>query len=740
MLRNLVNLIGGDPSKRVIDSYREIVDQVNGLEDAFEALSQEQLAGKTAEFRQRLADGETLDDIMIEAFATVREASKRTLGMRQYDVQIIGGALLHQGSIVEMRTGEGKTLSATLPLYLNALPGKGAHLITVNDYLARRDARWMAPIYNFLGLSVGVLQMSSRTEGGRFGFRVDLEKQNNQEDQHQLELVPRAEVYAADITYGTNNEFGFDYLRDNMKMSLAQKSQRGHFYAIIDEVDNVLIDEARTPLIISGPAHDEAENYYEMAKAVKRLNPEDYEVNEKDRTVALTEIGEAHLEQILGVELRDPERPEDSTPEQERRMGFVEQAMRAQHLFRRNKEYLVQGGKVVIIDEHTGRLMPGRRWSDGLHQAVEAKEGVKVEAENVTYATITIQNYFRMYDKLAGMTGTAMTEAQEFSEIYKLEAYALPSNVEYNATGSEPSLIALEDRDHYNFKYTYYAKADDPERKPFLYDRKDYEDVVYRTVEAKLRALVREVLVYHVMGRPVLLGTTSVENSDLISNRLRADMLQRLLQVLLIRDVWMEQHNREEDGRAIHELQPLNEALDKLNVAELRRFARELDLNLNIQSDENMARLLAVLGLREEHATRLNAAIQGGISHEVLNARRHTEESQIIAGAGAFGAVTIATNMAGRGVDIKLGGEIAEEVLSAVSRVLRRAGHDEPYEMTLEAQRDAIQQLSEDDYGIYKSEIKYFLKSIDEMAKVKELGGLHVIGSERHDEIGRAHV
>lgn len=733
MLKNLVKIVGGDPNKRAVEAHAELVDEINRLEASFENLSDEALSSKTAEFRQRLKEGETLDDLMVEAFATVREVSKRTLGLRHYDVQVMGAIVLHEGLIAEMRTGEGKTLSATMPLYLNALAGKGAHLVTVNDYLARRDARWMAPIYSFLGLSVGVLQMGSRTESGQFAFLVDLEKSASQEDQHQLRLASRREAYLADITYGTNNEFGFDYLRDNMKVRREDAAQREHYYAIIDEVDNVLIDEARTPLIISGPSHDDADNYVQMAQIVKRLKPEDYEVNEKDRTVSLTEIGETHLEQLLGVALRDPERPEDITPEQARLLGFVEQAMRAQFLFKRNKDYLVQSGKVVIIDEFTGRLMPGRRWSDGLHQAVEAKEGVKVESENVTYATITIQNYFRMYEKLAGMTGTALTEAEEFDKIYKLEVIALPSNVEFNASGENASLTALEGKDEQGYKFTYYARSDDPDKQPYLWKRKDYPDVVYRTVEAKLRAIVREIVVIHVIGRPILVGTTSVERSDQLSGRLRAELVQRLLQVLLLRDVWMEKNDRVEDGRMILELQGLNEPLENLNATEMRQMARELDITLNLQSDENMARLLDLLGLEAEHAARLEKVIQGGVPHQVLNARKHTEESQIIAGAGAFGAVTIATNMAGRGVDIKLGGEIAEEILSAVSRVLRKAGHEDAYDWSLEKQRAALEKLSPDDYGIYQTEIQFFLKSMEEMGKVKELGGLHVIGSERHE-------
>ena len=462
MLQKFVKTFGGDPNKREIEKTTDIVDEINALEPEFEALSDEALLKKTDEFRARIAaelegieeekerqavEKAVLDEILPEAFASVREAAKRTIGQRHYDVQLIGGIVLHQGKIAEMRTGEGKTLVATLPLYLNALTGMGVHLVTVNDYLARRDARWMGAIYHFLGLSVGILQMAAATENGKKAFLYDPEKKSPHEDQDEMRLVERAEAYTADITYGTNSEFGFDYLRDNMVYRLEDKVQRGHHYAIVDEVDNVLIDEARTPLIISGPASGDVEWYGKMAALVRQLKPEDYDVSEKDRSVSLTEIGTAHMEQLLGQPLRDPDRPEDVTPEQAHLLGFLEQALRAQHLFKRNKDYLVQGGKVVIVDEFTGRLMPGRRWSDGLHQAVEAKEGVRVEPENVTYATITLQNYFRMYSKLAGMTGTALTEAEEFDKIYKLAVLPIPTNLEYQAFGSGAPLVEVKTKD-----------------------------------------------------------------------------------------------------------------------------------------------------------------------------------------------------------------------------------------------------------------------------------------------------
>ena len=520
-------------------------------------------------------------------------------------------------------------------------------------------------------------------------------------------MLPRREAYAADITYGTNSEFGFDYLRDNMTMHLEERVQRGHHYAIIDEVDNVLIDEARTPLIISGPASQDVEWFTRMAQVVKSLRPEDYEVSERDRTVTLTEIGEAHVEELLDMPLRDPDRPEDITPEQARLLGYLEQALRAQHLFHRNKDYLVQSGKVIIVDEFTGRLMPGRRWSDGLHQAVEAKEGVRVEPENVTYATITIQNYFRMYEKLAGMTGTAVTEAEEFSKIYNLDVLAIPTNLEYIASLPDSNLEEVEARDQEGYKFFYYAHKNDPQKVPVFWKRKDYPDVVYRTEEAKLRAIMQEILRYHVMGRPLLVGTTSVELSERLSNRLRTEPLRRLAQILLIRNAWFTLNQRVEDGRAVPELQFLNVPIDQLDISSMRKFARELNIPFNPEDPNNLQRILEILGLSPSDEKRLLSVLQGGIPNQVLNARKHTEESQIIAGAGAFGAVTIATNMAGRGVDIKLGGELAEEILAAINRVLRRNGYETPYDLSHEERRQALLALNPSDYGIYDAEVKY---------------------------------
>lgn len=749
MFKNLIRVLSGDPTRRELTRLTRLVERINELEKTFESYSDDALRDQTEVFRRRLreatsgiedeqeryqAEQVALNEILPEAFAVVREASKRTLGLRHYDVQLMGGIVLHEGKIAEMRTGEGKTLVATLPLYLNALTGRGVHLVTVNDYLARRDARWMAPIYDLLGLKVGVLQMAARTENGKKAFIVDLEKSSPFEDQHQLRMVDRAEAYRADIVYGTNSEFGFDYLRDNLAMRLEDRVQRGHYYAIVDEVDNILIDEARTPLIISGPAAEETEWYVSMAKVVRQLREEDYEINERDRTVTLTEVGKAHVEALLDMALGDPDRPEDVTPEQARIMGYLEQALKAQFLFKRNKDYIVQGGKVIIVDEFTGRLMPGRRWSEGLHQAVEAKEGVRVEPENVTYATITIQNYFRMYQKLAGMSGTAVTEAEEFSKIYKLEVVPIPTNLEYLAMQPDSPLVEVTAKDEDGYKFTYYARRDDPLKHPVYWKRKDYPDVVYRTEEAKLRAITLEILRYHVLGRPLLVGTTSVEHSERLSQRLQPELLRRLMQVLLVRQAWLEKHNRQESETAIPELQFLNKPLPELNVGELRQFARSVGItSLNPEDAGNLERLVALLGVRDEDRPRLIRVLQGGIPHQVLNARKHDEESQIIARAGAYGAVTIATNMAGRGVDIKLGGELREEVIRDVVRVLRRNGFANAYEMSNEERRQALQGLREEHYGIYAEAVHAFLKYMDEMEKVRALGGLHVIGSERHE-------
>lgn len=496
-------LFNGSNEKEVKKIRKIVEQQINPLEDGLKKLSDSSLANKTNEFKARLAKGETLDDILPEAFAVVREASRRVLGMRHFDVQLIGGIVLHRGNIAEMCTGEGKTLVATAPVYLNALEGKGVHVITVNDYLAKRDSEWMGQVYKFLGLSVGLIV-------------------------HDLDFQQRKIAYNSDITYGTNNEFGFDYLRDNMVTSLDQMVQRPLHYCLIDEVDSILIDEARTPLIISGPGQKSTDNYYVMAKLVPHLKKdEDYTIDEKQKTVAPTEAGVAKMEKMLHVEnLYDAENLELN--------HLFVQALRAQTMMQRDKDYVVKDGEVVIVDEFTGRLMYGRRYSDGLHQAIEAKEGLEVQRESQTLATITFQNYFRMYDKLAGMTGTAKTEEQEFIKIYGLPVIQIPTN------------------------------------KPI--QRKDLPDVVFKTKRGKYRAVVKEVERRHATGQPILIGTTSIEQSEELSHMLDA----------------------------------------------------------------------------------------AKVPHSVLNAKYHEKEAAIVALAGQKGAVTIATNMAGRGTDIQLGDGVAE--------------------------------------------------------------------------------
>ncbi len=541
MINSILTRIVGTKNERELKRIRPVVAQIGSFEPALRALDDRALAAKTVEFRDRIAKGATLDDLLPEAFAVVREAGRRVLNMRHFDVQLIGGMVLHRGMIAEMKTGEGKTLVATLAGYLNALSGKGVHVVTVNDYLAKRDSEWMGRLYRFLGLTVGVIQ-------------------------HSMDDRERQVAYGADITYGTNNEFGFDYLRDNMKFDLGMYVQRGHNFAIVDEVDSILIDEARTPLIISGPAEESTDKYYRIDQIIPKLKPGaritgdkkaeeraelektgDYIVDEKAKTVTLTEMGMAHAERLLGVKnLWDPSNMDI--------LHHVNQGLRAHTLFHRDVDYVVKDGAVTIVDEFTGRLMPGRRWSDGLHQAVEAKEKVKIERENQTLATITFQNYFRMYGKLSGMTGTAETEAPEFDKIYKLEVLVIPTN------------------------------------RPLI--RVENPDVVYRTEPEKFGAVEHEIEELHESGRPVLVGTISIEKSEELSGLLK----------------------------------------------------------------------------------------KAGIKHVVLNAKYHEHEAEIVAQAGRYGAVTIATNMAGRGTDIILGGvpdHRAKAVLVAKQVDLEQASAEE---------------------------------------------------------------
>ncbi|SED45871.1 preprotein translocase subunit SecA [Rhizobiales bacterium GAS191] len=581
MFGALAKRLFGSSNDRRLKTYTPLVASINALEKELESLSDDMLRARTQAFRDELAAGKTLDDILVPAFATVREAAKRTLGQRHFDVQLIGGMVLHEGSISEMRTGEGKTLVATLPVYLNALAGKGVHVVTVNDYLARRDAEWMGQIYKFLGMTVGVIV-------------------------HGLEDSERHAAYACDITYGTNNEYGFDYLRDNMKYDMAQMVQRGHNFGIVDEVDSILVDEARTPLIISGPTEDRSELYVAVDALIPRLAASDVDVDEKQRTVSLTEQGNEHVEKLLaeaGLLVEGSLYDVENTA----LVHHSNQALRAHKLFQRDKDYIVRNGEVIIIDEFTGRMMPGRRYSDGLHQALEAKERVQIQPENQTLASITFQNYFRLYKKLAGMTGTAATEADEFQEIYKLEVVEIPTNVD----------VA----------------------------RQDHDDEVYRTSDERTRAVLREIEEAHAKGQPLLVGTTSIEKSELLAEVMKAHNFKMI------------------DFADPNGLQPLYEAA------------------------------------REGRPSRLFA---------VLNARFHEQEAFIIAQAGAPGAVTIATNMAGRGTDIQLGG-------NADMRIRQALGSMEPGPER--AAREAE----------IRAEIATF------RTKVLAAGGLYVLGTERHE-------
>ncbi|MBL8156495.1 MAG: preprotein translocase subunit SecA, partial [Anaerolineae bacterium] len=541
MFKNLMKKVVGDPAERALARYRDAVTQINALEPEIKRLSDAELRGKTDSFRKRVAEGAALDDLLVEAYAVVREASVRTIGLRHYDVQMIGGIVLHSGRIAEMKTGEGKTLVATLPLYLNALLGKGAHLVTPNDYLSKVGVQQMGPVYHALGLKVAVIQSKGDSPDPDAGsFLYDPSFLSTDARYQNLRPCKRRECYEADITYGTNNEYGFDYLRDNMVYDVTQMVQRQElYYAIVDEVDNILIDEARTPLIISGPSDEPSDYYKTFAEVVKRLKPSsddsmeakepdgDYVVDIKDRVSYLTDQGVEKVERILGIEHL-------YHPSQAELIPYLDNSLRAMTLYQRDKEYVIQPGRdgleVIIVDEFTGRLMYGRRFSEGLHQAIEAKEGLKIRRENLTLATITFQNFFRMYKKLAGMTGTAMTEAEEFEKIYNLEVVSIPTNM------------------------------------PIV--RKDYEDLVYMNEAAKFKAVVSEIKERSQRGQPILVGTVAIETSE--------------------------------------------------------RLSKMLD--------------------------------RAGVKHQVLNAKQHEKEAGIIAQAGRPGAVTIATNMAGRGVDILLGG------------------------------------------------------------------------------------
>ncbi|MEA3022891.1 MAG: preprotein translocase subunit SecA, partial [Alphaproteobacteria bacterium] len=592
----------GSANERRIRSYQPRVEEINALEDEVAKLSDDALRARTDDFKRQIAEGVDLDDILVPAFATVREAAKRTLGQRHFDVQLIGGMILHDGKIAEMKTGEGKTLVATLAVYLNALTSRGVHVVTVNDYLARRDADWMGQIYKFLGLTVGVIV-------------------------HGLDDEQRKAAYDCDITYGTNNELGFDYLRDNMKYRLEDMVQRGHIYAIVDEVDSILVDEARTPLIISGPLDDRSDFYNTIDAFIPNLDKTDFEVDEKQRTVTLTEAGMEKLEQRLrDAELLKGESLYDV--ENVSTVHHVNQALRAHTLFNRDKDYIVRNGEVVIIDEFTGRMMPGRRYSDGLHQALEAKEHQPIQPENQTLASITFQNYFRMYEKLAGMTGTAATEADEFMDIYGLEVLEVPTNM------------------------------------PLA--RQDDDDEVYRTAEEKYRAVLGEIQRASERFQPVLVGTASIEKSELLAGIL------------------------------------------------LKNGFKQIDF----ENPKALERLYA-------------AARSGkpGKQFAVLNARFHEQEAYIIAEAGVPGAITIATNMAGRGTDIKLGGNVEMRVAQETADIADPAEKEAKIaEIRAEVERfrDIVLKAEE------TIEIEP-AKGAKPAKTVVKPGGLYIVGTERHE-------
>ncbi len=720
-LQYALGKIIGTKNERELKRISARLPAINGLEPELQRLPDSEFPARTEKFKQRLAGGEALDDILAEAFALCREAGRRTLNMRHFDVQLIGGIVLHEGKIAEMKTGEGKTLVATLPVYLNALAGKGVHVVTVNDYLAKRDAAWMGPIYRLLGLSVGVIV-------------------------HDLDDAERRAAYNCDVTYGTNNEFGFDYLRDNMKFDLADCVQRPHHYAIVDEVDSILIDEARTPLIISGSSEESTDKYYRIDKVIPHLEEKvDYEVDEKHRQATLSETGIQKAEKALGLEnLYDPANMDY--------IHHIYQALKAHTLFKLDRDYVVKEGEVIIVDEFTGRLMPGRRWSDGLHQAIEAKEGVKIERENQTLATITFQNYFRMYKKLAGMTGTAETEAAEFDKIYKLEVVVIPTN---------QSLI-----------------------------RHEHPDVVYRTEREKFHAAIEEIKEYHLRGQPVLVGTIAIEKSERLSAQLRkSGFLPARLQELLKQaglegpklEKWAAQlagrenpgldwlihagvtasvvkkklaegryqslaasrnGNRAEFLRALvkhaprgypygEELRPANEAV----VQPLVEFLHGVDektlplLDYLIEIRCKPARLVQVLKEREA-------------KHNILNAKQHEREALIVAQAGRVGAVTVSTNMAGRGTDILLGGNpefMAREEFRKSPEKYREQGIDpEPPERPPAGSPEPAMEAYVQAYARWRENWAEFtgrFRSVTdtEHAAVVELAGLHILGTERHE-------
>jgi len=662
MAKGFLQRILGDPNQRTITRMQKTVQRINALEPVFRQMSPTELQAQTAIFKERLQTGKTLDDILPEAFAAIREASLRTIGLRHYDVQMIGGMILHEGQVAEMRTGEGKTLVATLPLYLNALQGLGVHLVTPNDYLAKVGVQWMGPVYHALGVEASVIQ-SGAGRPDEASFRYDPEYSSADDRYQHLRPVTRREAYRSDITYGTNNEFGFDYLRDNMVIDLNQCTQRQLHFAIVDEVDSILIDEARTPLIISGPAEESSELYQRFAGLVPRLRrDEDYEVDERNQTAILTEEGTAKIERMLNIS----EEENIYDPQHAHMLAYLDNALRAKEFYERDKEYVVRDGEIIIVDEFTGRMMFGRRYSEGLHQAIEAKEHVEVRRESLTYATITFQNFFRMYGKLAGMTGTAETEAEELRKIYGLEVTILPTNVEYQAqfgdltehtVPPEQSEVAFAGvlPEHHNYKVTVFDGPDNaPDGAPRgapsgvrYYRRLDMPDQIYKTEMAKFKAVIDEIAAAHEAERPVLVGTTAIETSERLAKMLKAR----------------------------------------------------------------------------------------GIRHSVLNAKYHEQEAVIIAQAGQPGSVTIATNMAGRGVDILLGGNpegMARDDLRREQIDLTQIGSqdwEDAFKMARDGQ-DPTTRYPEPWAKVLHERVQ---KCNADRERVYALGGLHVIGTERHE-------
>ncbi len=668
-----------DTSKKDVDALLPLVDAVNALEPDISALDAAALHAKGPEFRERMAKGETMEQLMPEVFAVVREASKRLISMRHFDVQIIGAAVLHQGRIAEMKTGEGKTLVAVGPMVLNALAGKGAHLVTVNDYLARRDAVWMGPVYDFMGLSVGIIQGQS-ADSDELGGSYRYVRGAPHDDPRYQDLVPctRREAYVCDITYGTNHEFGFDYLRDNMAVEVGQLSMRQLNFAIIDEVDSILVDEARTPHIISGPSMEDVSVYKEVNVIVKQLEPEaHYVADKKNHSCSMTEEGMDKVEELLGI---------DNLASEPKLFHHVNASVKAYGLFDKDVDYVVRQGEVVIVDENTGRMMFGRRFSDGLHQALEAKEGVTVQRESQTVAVITFQNLFRLYDKLAGMTGTAKTEEDEFRKIYGLDVVCVPTN------------------------------------QPMI--REDQADIVYKTLDAKFRGISWEILRLFTKQQPVLVGTRSIDMTEVTSNRLTSDMLQKLVQVVRLRDALEVSRTVPKEHRT-DATNMMNTDLVEIKRPQLAEVMSKAGLPSDPLSDEAMAWCLNTFELPTENKEYLDEALRHGIPHNILNAKFHEREALIIAEAGRKGGVTIATNMAGRGVDILLGGRVSDELVERS----RAAAGDREFEM----KEDATSYRRGGDLRA-SPPLPVDNQERSRLAEeVVALGGLYILGTERHE-------